>query len=440
MLLKFLKSFFLVLLASIACDSLYSQETDMRKKIVLERFDSDQEILWVKYFRGYLDKRFVCDILLASDGEQVHGAMLIDLDTFNYFLDGVIEDGTMILEETDVMGLELGWVGGTFNGTDFKGTWKNKRGDLQFSFEFTEVKRFKQLKRVTPRLLHFNTKSPELSGHWSIYTDNDQVLQGSFINSDGEYHQVRPRQIDENGDWLVHLIHQDGVDVKTLLLDLNRGRIYWLDLDDPGSFIAIKQFNEIDIFSATNTYNFHEFISEIQVLDEFKKFKIYLDEKYQPWLQSRTKPVYDDFQRGQLVLRHFFVPVYLDHQMMNGLFVVSTYDVLQGHSYHSIPCYVDLKRRQIFHPEAGMDQIEQSWGELYAIADIELDKMKHQGMWSHAAVFLEPSDFRHLFVTPYGCLIGNNYNAVTGLILLPVNDSWSREKGIWPNRWSIRKK
>ncbi len=399
-----------------------AQEVDLRKKLVLDRFESDQEVQWVKYFRGYLDNRFVCDILLASDGSQLHGAMRIEQDTLVYYLDGILQDSLLMIEETDENGSELAFVGGVFDGCSFYGTWKNKRGDLQFPLEFTEYRLFKKLNSAKPVLYSFITKTGSLAGQWSIYTDQIDFISGTFISEDQEWFQIRRAGRDEHGFWKIILVHEGGTFVEAVTLDFKAKKIIY---EDGKSQISTRKWREYKIFTFQKKSSYSDFKCLFKVPDEYKRLQQFVigNLNYTPD-QIPGDDIIEGSHRGYNLQQDFFIPIYISSEWVIGQIVRSTYSFELGHQYSDLLIHYHLKSRNI----VPYDQLWKNGG----IDNINLSKLgqdfilqnRQSGIWEHIAEGKE-SDYNYdrLVVTPFGLKLVNKYNQHTGLMLVPISDT-----------------
>jgi hypothetical protein len=401
--------------------NLSAQEVDLRKRLVIERFESDQEVQWVKYFRGYLDNRFVCDILLASDGSQLHGAMRIELDTLVYYLDGVIQDSLVILEETDENGAELAFIGGIFDGISFSGTWKNKRGDLQFPFEFTETRHFKKLNSAKPVLYSFKTKKGALVGHWSVYSDQIDFISGTFISEDQEWFQIRRAGRDENGLWKIILVHEGGSFIQAVTLDMKAKNIIY---EDGQSQIAARKWREYDVLSFQNKSSYSDFNWLLRVPDEYKRLQLFVKTNLINFSdQTPGDDILEGTYRGYNLHQDFFIPIYISSDWIIGQWVRSIYSFEHGHQYTDLLVHYHLGTRNVM-------PYDQWWSER-GLIDLDLSEVsrdfiqqnRHAGVWAHVA---ESDDFDYqyerLVVSPLGMKLVNRYNQHTGLMLVPIQD------------------
>jgi hypothetical protein len=402
--------------------SLSAQEVDLRKRLVLERFESEQEVQWVKYFRGYLDNRFVCDILLASDGSQLHGAMRIELDTLVYYLDGVVQDSLILIEETDENGSELAFIGGVFDGTSFYGTWKNKRGDLQFPFEFTEYRQFKKLISANPVLYSFKTKSGPLTGHWSIYSDQIDFISGTFISEDQEWFQIRRAGRDVNGLWKIILVHEGGTFVEAVSLDLKAKKIIY---EDGKSKISTKKWREYNVFNFDKKSSYSDFNCFFRVPDEYKRLQQFakLNLIHNPD-QTPGDDILEGIYRGYNLHQDFFIPIFINTDWVIGQWVRSTYSFEHGHQYKDLLIHYQLSTRTVVPYDL--------WWKERGIQDIDLSKIgsdfiylnRQAGIWEHVADGNEQDyNYDRLVVTPMGMKLVNKYNSHTGLMLVPISGS-----------------
>lgn len=400
---------------------LSAQEVDLRKRLVLERFESEQEVQWVKYFRGYLDNRFVCDLLLASDGVQLHGAMRIEMDTLVYYLDGILQDSLILLEETDENGSELAFIGGVFDGISFNGTWKNKRGDLQFPFEFTEHRLFKKIVTAKPVLYSFNTKSGNLAGHWSIYTDQIDFISGTYISEDREWFQIRRAGRDKNGFWKIMLVHEEGKFVEAVTIDFKAKKIIY---EDGKSQIQTRKWREYKVLTFQKKSSYSDFKCLFKVPDEYKRLQQFVigNLNYTPD-QIPGDDIIEGSHRGYNLQQDFFIPIYISSEWVIGQIVRSTYSFEHGHQYADLLIHYHLKSRNIvpydqLWKEGGIENIN-----LSKFGTDFIEQNRQSGIWEHIAEGKE-SDYIYdrLVVTPLGIKLVNKYNQHTGLMLVPISD------------------
>jgi hypothetical protein len=405
----------LISLALIAiCPLLYGQEVDLRKRLVLERFDSDAEIKWVRYFRGYLDHRYVVDLLLASDGQQVHGAMRIELDSIVFYLDGVEEDGRLLLDETDEDGAEIAFLVGIFDGLNFDGHWKNKRGDIQFTLQFSETKQFRKIEGAKPSLFSFDTRVDGFNGHWSLYCDGGSYISGTYIDDVNEWYQIRPagRQDDL---WKILIVHQQGRQVYQAFLDLKRNRIYLPGVSDG---TKMKRRMDFPVFSFRKFTTYSDFHCALEVNKEYRRLKLFVDSTFQtdhPEMLESEEQI-----RGHALKQHFVNPIYFDHNWLVFQWVMSTYTPETGHIYEDFLVHFRLDKMEVmpfdhWWIENGVKDIPLAPTFKQFLQDFEQNQL-----WFEPAEYGEYLVFDRLVYTPKGVHFTNQYNTVVGSLLVPV--------------------
>jgi hypothetical protein len=395
--------------------TLSAQEVDLRKKLVLERFESDTSVQWVRYFRGFLDQRYALDILLASDGEQLHGAMRFERDSLVYYLDGVYQDSTVMLEETDESGSEVAFVTGRFDGIEFTGYWKNKRGDIQFPLQFVETRQSKKLKIARPQLFSFDTKQDPWKGHWSLYTDGASHLFGSFIDAGGQWYQVRSAGW-YDGIWKIMIVGQENPYVRVAYLNLQRKRLF-MDLDADG--YQLKKWREYPVFSMQHAVSYTTFSSLLKINQEYGRLRQYTEGQL---------PVVDELGDSDLeisrayALRYdFFMPIYLDEKWIIGQWVRSFYTQDKGHTYDDFLFHFRQEIWEVFKPEKWSKEAE------FTLADLQRDAPPleslygEEGLWQLISEYPEAAMFDRVVYTPYGTYLVNHYNHYSGMMLLPIN-------------------
>jgi hypothetical protein len=420
------KTFWIVVFALITSISGFSQEVDLRKRLVLERFESDAAIQWVRYFRGYLDHRYVVDILLASDGEQIHGAMRVELDSLVYYLDGVQQDSTFLLEETDENGSDVAFVTGIFNGLEFNGYWKNKRGDIQLPFRFTDPKQFKRLPVASPRLISFDTRDEPWKGHWSLYTDGVGQLAGSFTDGQGQWYQVRSGGLFGHL-WKMILIGKEAPFVRTVFLHLDEKRL----LTDPeAEGFRLKKWREYAVFTFKNTVSYSAFSSVMQVNQEFNRLRLYTEGQLPvPDLQKHAGE--EEF-RAYALYYDFFIPVLLDEDWIVGQWVRSSYSQDMGHVYEDFLFHFRLSNWEVFKPELWKSETQIQPEELLQHAPPLETVFGDDPIWQLLSEFPEAGVFDRIVYTPRGAFLVNHYNHYSGMMMIPLShaglDEWLSDK------------
>lgn len=396
---------------------LISQEVDMRKRLVLDKFPTEESVLWTRYYRGFLDHRFAVDILLASDGMQVHGAMRIEMDDHFYYLDGEQRGDLLLLEETDEEGTELAFITGYFDGRAFNGHWKNNRGDVRFDLQFYEYKYFSKLMRAMPRLSSFKTKNEPLKGYWSVYDDGFTVLLGTFITDQGTLFQIRGNRLQGSDEWSVNVFNREQELIFNLRLDL-KSKMAKLPAGHPQN-IPLKGFKNYPIFEFHHESTYTFFINQLKVSKEHKRLKVFGEKFFFPG-DIDQKVMENQAFRGYTLLMDFFYPVYLSEDWVVGFWVQSDYQWEGGLKYQDLLVHYYLKNRTI--RPFDIEWSEEGKGPvLQALVQNRLERFEKQYRDIIKTLPAQSKQIRWVY-TPIGHFAAFDYNEMHGLLLIPIED------------------
>lgn len=402
---------------------------------------------WELSGTGLLDRRHSFRIYLASDGETVRGVYGFAGSSDWYTVSGVQHDSSLLLTERLGDTLESATLRVHKDHGVFRGTWQNKSGSASWPIAFTGDENKDLLRPARPSFVVFQSVDAVFNGMWMLYTDGISLATGFYIDTDGQWRQVRQRIIRPDGDWELLLLDETLLDYKAVRIRLDENRAEWIDIEDPAPIhlTPVKQVLSLDV---ARDHDFHYFSRGILWPEKAgkaaRRFDIIQDSLSRSWFSAGSKPV-SGYQRAEQNLVGIFYPSYVSDRAVSGMYTLSFYDHEQSARFETFGWTYDLKSKKVVELEDGVRDKAAWQQDLDSFVQARVTGLRSD---PHTAVYwnhVRPADFRYLLFAGNQLLVAKPFDPLLGPLYLQVppelveqhfgKSSWLRKAIKKHKRW-----
>ena len=408
----------LMLFWSLSVNSQELQDTDLRSKMS-SLFEEGASIDWVKQFSGFKNNLFPFTMTLGKSGEEVKGWYYYHPEEL-FYVSGAWNGKNLWLDEWYKEGEECGHFVGQFDENSFSGTWSNIEKNMMSSCTFSESTSEVSKPTKKASIIQFYTEQDDaLQGKWTIWTDQEGIFQGTFINRQRSLFQVRLIRLKKNESgkpsFKVACIGEDFQIAHTIWIEpWNKS---WYFPDKPEVIYKVAKFKVLQESPIDIKIDFHWMVAHtpIEYVEKYTStLAIYKDTTCNLVGRKRLSPEF----RSNQYRSSTFLPLIYDKTEVSGLLTVQSVSTLNTCS-STLP--ISFKDKQEKDPLDGIVDKEDFNKAFQAHVQNQLSSIKQ----NHPNPYLKDiksEEFKHFLLFEGGLLAARAFDGLHGVLWIRVPD------------------